>query len=413
MNNKHPLSSFKYVFTALFLFQGISSHVIADDQTYSCRIFKADRVFDGYNLLPNAAVMVRGDKVVLVEAQDSIPQGCGKTIDLGDATILPGFIESHAHITYQNVSADTVLKHGVTTVRDTGGPLREVTGGKGELRLLSAGPIIQATGGYPSNLFGGGDGGHHGSDIISTTADSPEEARHLVHHLAEAGAVVIKIALEVGGEHGAPWSGGHGHGTAPATPWPIMDEATAIAIVEEAHSLGLKVTAHVGENIGVELALNAGVDEFAHIPCAEIDPNLLARAVDQGVKMVTTLDTLSTCHGINYNTHELAHLGANFIYGSEIGHNDVPWGINAEEMHRMLQLTSGHEIDFNNVLNVFKAATSKAGENLGIDQLGTLTPNAPADIIAVRGNPFEKFKLLEYPDLVISGGRIVVNNFRD
>ncbi|MGZ8153639.1 MAG: amidohydrolase family protein, partial [Methylovulum sp.] len=67
---------------------------------------------------------------------------------------------------------------------------------------------------------------------------------------------------------------------------------------------------------------------------------------------------------------------------------------------------------FADVLNVFKAATSKAGAHLAIDKLGTLTPDAPADVIAVRGNAFERFKLLEYPDLVISGGRVVINRFK-
>ena len=50
--------------------------------------------------------------------------------------------------------------------------------------------------------------------------------------------------------------------------------------------------------------------------------------------------------------------------------------------------------------------------DLGIPGLGTLAKDAPADIIAVKGNPFEKFKLLEYPDLVLSGGRVIVNNFK-
>jgi imidazolonepropionase-like amidohydrolase len=62
-------------------------------------------------------------------------------------------------------------------------------------------------------------------------------------------------------------------------------------------------------------------------------------------------------------------------------------------------------------LELFRTATSKAGEHLGLAPLGTLTRGAPADIIAVRGNPFENFKPLEYPDLVISGGRVVVNKF--
>jgi glucokinase len=82
----------------------------------------------------------------------------------------------------------------------------------------------------------------------------------------------------------------------------------------------------------------------------------LQRAVDQGIIFVTTLDTLSACHGIDKNAHALAHLGAEFIYGSEIGHNDVPWGINAEELHRMLSLTGM------DVINLFKSATISSRE---------------------------------------------------
>ncbi len=190
------------------------------------------------------------------------------------------------------------------------------------------------------------------------------------------------------------------------------------AIVSKAHEQGQRVIAHVGENTGFERALDAGVDEFAHMPCSAIDENLLQRAVNQGVTFVTTIDTLSSCvdttthMGIHSNTMSLASKGAKFIYGSEIGHDNVPWGINGEELHMMLHLTSGEAIDFTDVVNVIKAVTSKAGERLGIPGLGTLTPDAPADLIAVRGNPFEKFKILEYPDLVLSGGRTIVNKFK-
>lgn len=90
----------------------------------------------------------------------------------------------------------------------------------------------------------------------------------------------------------------------------------------------------------------------------------------------------------------------------------MPWGINAEEMILMLNLTSPDGIDFGDVLRVFRSATSEAGKYLNYPLLGTLMKDAPADIIAVRGNPFERFKLLEYPDLVISGGHIIINDFK-
>ncbi len=390
-----------------------NQNAAAESQKNHCYVLYADRVFDGHNLIENAAVVYKNGIIEQVGSGQKITQACSRALDLGDATILPGFIETHAHITFQNVSKDTVLKHGITTARDTGGPLLPPQGGKGALRLLSVGPIIQATGGYPLNVFGGGDGGY---DKVGLPVATINEAEQVVTDLVAGGATAIKVALEPGGETGAPWMQPH-EGPVPAAPWPLLPQEVVNAIVAKAHSLGKRVIVHAGENEGFERALNAGVDEFAHIPCAEISESLLQRAVDQGVTFVTTVDTLSACvdtsthKGIHSNTMSLAAKGAKFVYGSEIGHDNVPWGINGEELSMMLHLTSGASIDFNDVLNVIKAATSKAGEHLNMAPLGTLTPGAPADIIAVRGNPFLRFKLLEYPDLVISGGQIVVNQF--
>jgi imidazolonepropionase-like amidohydrolase len=156
---------------------------------------------------------------------------------------------------------------------------------------------------------------------------------------------------------------------------------------------------------GAALSLAAGVDEWAHVPCAEVDPEILRQAVHQGIEVVTTLDTLSHCPGVRTNAMQLARLGASFLYGAEIAHPDVPWGIDAQELQLAQHLTGLSPIE------LFRAATSQAGTYLGLAPLGTLGPGAPADIIAVRGNPFENFKLLEYPDLVVSGGRFVVDEF--
>lgn len=414
MTDKNFIPHVKTLLTILVLAQGLSFNASAEGNRKHCRVLIADRVFDGFNLHENAAVLLKGNKIIQVGEQNQFNGICDNMMDLGDATILPGFIESHAHLTFQNVSSEIVLKHGITTVRDTGGPLLEPIGGTGKLRLLSTGPIIQAVDGYPLNIFGGSDGGY---DKIGIHVASTAEAEKVVIDLVSGGVTAIKIALEPGGETGAPWMQPH-DGPVPPTPWPILSLDITSAIVVKAHSLGKRVIAHVGENTGFERALNAGVDELAHIPCAEISESLLQRAVDQGVTFVTTIDTLSSCvdtathKGIHSNTMSLASKGAKFIYGSEIGHDNVPWGINGEEMALMLHLTSGEAIDFMDVLNVFKAATSEAGKNLGNPLLGTLLKDAPADIIAVRGNPFLRFKLLEYPDMVISGGHMIVNNFK-
>ncbi len=89
----------------------------------------------------------------------------------------------------------------------------------------------------------------------------------------------------------------------------------------------------------------------------------------------------------------------------EITHMEIPWGIDAQELHPRGHLTGMSPLD------LFRTATAKAGAYLAMAPLGTLSPGAPADIVALRGDPFKNFKLLEYPDLVISGGRLVGNNF--
>lgn len=362
-------------------------------------LIHAQRVFDGYTFRTNTSVLIVDDQIAQIGSPESIKIEATKTIDLGDATLLPGFIELHAHLNFQNVPAEIVLKHGITTLRDVGGPIRPPQGGKGNLRILTAGPIITAPNGYPITIFGN----THSAIAVSTAA----EARQTVSDLAKAGAVIIKIALEPGGESGAPWSSDHGHvhpnNTAPE--WPLLPENIVKAIVDEAHQLNRKVTAHIGEEKGAEIAINAGVDEWTHIPCAVIPKNLLKKAVEQQVKIITTLDTLSKCSGIAHNTKILSSLGAELLYGAEIAHPDIPWGIDIQELNYLMRYANLSTTE------VLKTATSKAGQHLNIPLLGVLQSGAPADMIAIKGHVLNSLKSLEYPDLVISGGKIIVNNF--
>ena len=383
-------------------------------------LLHAARVFDGHEIRNNVSVLVRNGQVAQIAPRESFNANNKdnvKIIDLGDATVLPGFIELHAHLSYQNVPENTVLKHGITTIRDLGGPVHKPYGGTGSLRVLTSGPIITAPHGYPIVKLGATD--------VAVAVSTPEEARQTVRNLIESGAAVIKIALEPGGEAGAPWSSHHGHthhdqpdkahGHAHRQPahkashekpkWPLLSEETVKAIVDEAHKNNRKVSAHVAEVTGVEIAINAGIDEWAHIPCDLIPELLLRQAVAQNVKIVSTIDTLSKCAGVVSNAATWTALGGEFLYGAEIAHPDIPWGIDVQELMYLMQMARMELMD------VLRAATSKAGQHLGIPLLGTLQPEAPADIIAIKGNPVRRLKLLEYPDLVISGGEIIVNHF--
>ncbi|HVW64058.1 MAG TPA: amidohydrolase family protein [Nitrosospira sp.] len=392
-------------------------------------LLHAARVFDGDNIRTDTSVLLANGKVARIGPRESFGSSRAKVIDLGDATLLPGFIELHAHLAFQHVPPDTVLKHGITTIRDVGGPLHKPYGGNGSLRVLTSGPILTAPHGYPIPLTGDTD--------IAMAVSTEKEARATVRDLIRGGAAVIKIALEPGGEAGAPWSSGHGHGSghhhgsghnhadhgeagtnhAHAHPkhahpashskpaWPLLPESIVKAIVDEAHKNNRKVTAHIAEEQGARIAVDAGVDEWAHMPCDPIPESLLKKAVAQNVKIVTTLDTLSKCSGVAGNASIWAGLGGELLYGAEIAHPDIPRGIDAQELLYMIQMGKMELID------VLRAATSKAGRQLDLPLLGTLQQGAPADIIAVKGNPAQNLKSLEYPDLVISGGKIIVNNF--
>jgi imidazolonepropionase-like amidohydrolase len=388
----------------------VSSLVMAQETELTPVLIHAARVFDGNSIKTNTSVLVIRGQVAQIGSRETFKSSAAKIIDLGDATLLPGFIELHAHLAFQHIPADTVLKHGITTIRDVGGPLHQTYGGDGSLRVLTSGPIITSPDGYPIPGLG--------AENIAIAVSTEQQARETVRTLVNGGAVVIKVALEPGGEAGAPWASGHHHaGTKhksshrKASPshskkaWPLLSENIIKAIVDEAHKQGRKVAAHIGEAKGAQIAVNAGIDEWAHVPCNVIPDTLLKKAVEQNVQIVTTLDTLSKCPGVAHNAGTWAALGGKFLYGAEIAHPDIPWGIDAQELISIMHMTNMQPIE------VLRSATSKSGRYLNIPLLGTLQPGAPADMIAVKGDPSHSFKILEYPDLVMSGGQIVVNNF--
>ncbi len=353
-------------------------------------LITADLVFDGRTVLEHHAVAVKGDRIAAVAPTDHVVN-CGRTIHIA-GTLLPGFIDLHAHLLLDGVPSDKVLRHGITTVRDTGGPLRRASGGDGRLRVLTAGPILTAPGGYPIPVFG--------QDVALEVTDIAT-ARAAVRRLVDGGAELVKIGLEPGGSAGAPWTA---HETTTPPPWPLLSPDVVRAIVAEAHANGLRVAAHLSGPAGAELALDAGVDEWAHVPCDPLSDALIARAAAAGVQVLGTLDTQSRTTGVFQNAVRLVAAGVRLLYGTDLAHPDVPWGIDAFELQLMLHTAHGALTP----ADVLSAATARAGEHLGLAPLGQLVEGAPADLIAVDGNALERFKLLEYPDLVISGGVVVV-----
>jgi imidazolonepropionase-like amidohydrolase len=222
------------------------------------RALTGGQVFTG-GAFSQASVGFDGDRITAVTAD--VPGGVA-AVDCTDLWLLPGFIDAHVHLQFADPAS--VLAGGVTTVRDLGSPhavglaLRNPT----PLRVLAAGQILTPVGGYPSQSWG--------ADGTSRQVRSAEDAPPAVAEQADAGAAVIKVALE-------PNAG------------PLFDAATLDAIVTAAHARNLQVTAHVGAAEALRLAMESGVDELAHLPLHAVTPAEMVAAAGAGMVVVSTL----------------------------------------------------------------------------------------------------------------------------
>ena len=101
----------------------LSLPVLAQDKAAPL-LLHAARVFDGDSIKTDMSIIIKDGVVTKIQPRgQTIAETEMTVMDLGDATIFPGFIELHAHLTYQNVSPEVVLRHGITTIRDLGGPV--------------------------------------------------------------------------------------------------------------------------------------------------------------------------------------------------------------------------------------------------------------------------------------------------
>ncbi|MBD0328481.1 MAG: amidohydrolase family protein [Thermoleophilia bacterium] len=333
-------------------------------------LIRADRVFDGERTIEPGALLLRGGEIAAVG--EELDAQAERTFDLGDATVLPGFIDLHTH-----VNDPVMLRGGVTTVRNLGWPLAALRppGRYGGLRVLMAGPIVTVPDGYPIPAW---------APEIALPVRGAADARRAVRILVGRGAAVVKIALE-------PRFG------------PMLDLAEIRAIVDEAHRHDRLVTAHVSGHGGTILAVEAGVDELAHMPCGSIGDAVLRSVVEAGIEVVATLDTIkgygTICGDPVRDAARFVELGGTLLYGSDVPNVRVT-GIDAEELRLLREAGLTPEA-------VLSAGTSRAGEQVGLDPLGTLTAGAPADVIAVRGDARALRDDLARPLLVVAGGRIV------
>lgn len=331
----------------------------------------APRLFDGERLIDDGAVAIRGDEIVAAGPRKDVEVDAERTIELRDATLLPGLIDLHTH-----GLGDGQVGSVVTTVRDLGAPDASIPvrrTGQGP-RVIAAGPLITAPNGYPIPIHG---------EAVAHVVRSPEEARAYVRSLADRGAGVIKVSLQFG--------------------FPVIPFATLRALVEQAHAEDLRITAHVGEGRGARMALRAGVDELAHMPCGE-DPQLMGELAAAGMEIVATLHVIQLvvgCPGLLENASAFARGGGVLLYGSDFGVTGIPRGVVVEELELLAASGLGR-------LGALRAATSRSADVLAIAGVGRLAEGSPADVAAVRGDPTRDLQALSEPVLVVRGGEIQV-----
>jgi imidazolonepropionase-like amidohydrolase len=425
------------VVAALFL--AVSAH--GADEVIA---LKAARMFDGKSnaLVQNGVVVVEGDKIVDAGSNLAIPRSA-RVIDLGDATLCPGFMDAHTHLTDDfsgnynerrlreidlNVSEQAIratvfaratVEAGFTTVRDLGSrfvashefvdvALRNSIN-KGLIvgpRMLVATKGIGATGGHfdPTNgfrdfLFG------REPDYTDGIANGPDEIRKAVRFEVKNGADVIKAAV----------SGGVLSLT-DEVDTPQLTPAEMAALVDESHRLRKKVAVHCHGDQPAREAIEAGVDSIEH--GSFMKPETLTMMKKKGTFLTPTLMATEWIMSKidNYPSALQAKAKAAAAARSDMFRNAVkmgvrisfgtdaavyPHGQNAKEFKLMVDLGM-------NPIDALKSATANDAELLGISQkLGALEKGKLADVIAVPGDPTADITATERVSFVMKDGKVI------
>ena len=387
----------------------------------------------GEGYLTQQTILIGGGRIVSVtpgyKTHKKFP-----VIDLKDAYVVPGLIDSHVHITgetspterieaFEDSDVDvafkgaafalTTLKAGFTTVQDVGGPNDSVFGLRDAIaRGAVPGPRLRASGSSVAITGGHGDINGYSAQVMaaltgSSICNGADDCRRAVRQQIKEGADLIKITA----------TGGVLSNTAAGLEQQFSDEELA-AIVEAAHAMGRQVTAHAHGKSGVDAALRAGVDSIEH--GTYLDAESIALFKEKGATLVPTVLAGATVTGwtnepwlpapsrakaaivgpLMLDMLRRAHEGGvNVAFGTDTGvsrHGD-----NAKEFALMVEAGFTPE-------EAIRAATVVAAEHVEMEtEIGTLEKGKYADLIAVTKDPLKNIKELEDVDFVMKGGEII------
>lgn len=368
--------------------------------------------------LTGKVVLIDGDRIVNIVDENDAAASDVETIDIGDATLMPGLFDCHVHLAFDpgsgttttavdsddeatlermRVNAKLLLDAGVTTARDLGAPafltekLRaEIIAGE------TPGPNLQIAN-SPITVVGG-----H-AHALGGEVNSIEDAKAMVQENAAHGADVIKV-MTTGGFM-----------TAGSQPWQSRFSPEELkAIVEESHRLGLLTTTHALGVDGIEDAVNAGFDAIEHCGWVtqsgtRFDPDIAEKIVANNIFVDPTMNT--ACRADTYfcpwddydsvvgNLKKMYEAGIQIIAGSDAGIGYVFFERFADGLKAMSEAGVSNS-------DILAAATTTAAEACGLEDVaGAIAPGMRADLVAFSGNPLESIEDCFNPRLVFVGGR--------
>jgi len=405
-------------------------------------VLRAARLIDGTGAAPieNAIVVVTDDHIVAAGRQGSvsIPAGA-RTIDLGNATLLPGFIDAHTHIVGRTLgdpagddalvrdygsfgavlgvaNANKTLMAGFTTIRNVGASnfddmaIRKAIndGFIAGPRMQNAGHALGITGGHcDENGFRPGlaDG-----DIRTGIADGPDQVRAAVRYQAKYGADVIKTCAT---------GGVLSEGDAVGVPQYTYEELKAM--VDEATKLERKVAAHAHGTEGIKIAVRAGVASIEH--GSFLDEEGAKMMVQHGTYLVPTLSAaeavekavnsgalkglraekgLAAAASVRNSVKIAVRNGVPIALGTDAGVGQH--GANGHEFTLMVEWAGMTP------MQAINAGTLNGAKLLGWDKrIGSLSAGKLADIVAVPGDPTRDIHALERPVFVMKNGVVYKN----
>jgi len=402
-------------------------------------VLKAAHLFDSVSgkLVDHGVIVVTGKNIQSVGGGNTTIPSDAQTIDLGDATLLPGFIDAHVHLsleTSENWYADfyheimrfpaeqalyaahyakITLEAGVTTVRDVGSWDYVALGLRNAIQAgMIPGPRMLVSN-YPIGSTGG-----HADQIpyppqrvapagaIQGVCNGEDDCRAAVRYQLKYGADVIKFMP----------SGGVLSLADPVDNVQLT-QAEMNAIVAEAHAWTRKVAAHCHGDRAAKMAIAAGVDSIEHGTFLQDDTLLemkkrhvyLVPTLSAGYWGSKNLDKFPPAIAVKARA-ALAQMYRMFQHAVKIGvpiamGTDAavgPHGKNAVEFSLMAAngMTPAQALI---------AGTANGADLLGVaDQTGTLQPGKAADIVAVPGNPFTDIDAMQHPTFVMKQGVVYV-----